>query len=379
MLSPADATRRVLDTSTNEGEVNTLLTRISSENWAKREILADASLTLRDLSGLGALLSCPLCKGSLRRPVFLSTCTQQHHFFCLECLVVYTKEREKASRCPVCLAHYTINQIKVDKQLESVVKLVCGEPVRLAGAEGEEGASDMLPGVWGAMGYSPTSASKRAKLASSGGGGSPRMFFGRGLAGGTSPTAAAEAGAGAVGAAAAAAAAAAAQPAPAGEGAAAAAAPAAAAKPLRERIAFKMELPLPPGFPNPVLSTSTNTVNKRILIVPYTQTVGKNKDYLLEPMATRAAAAQGIPSFSKDKWRLELHVGKAGSRRVQLTEDAVSLCDALRSALRETGQTETLGLARGASGEAAPAASGGSEAPTVPPLGTIYIKAIARE
>ncbi len=321
-------TRRILDTCAEEMQMRQLLSTISSDNWAKRSIVKAAGgteLHLGDLAGLSAMLSCPMCKGTLRHPVFLSACTPQHHFFCGECLANFTRDKDNASQCPVCATHYSHSQIKEDKQLAGITKLLAGAPVPLPGSEAAVGSS--AGGPWVGAGKRKREAGSPAAGGGSGGGGS--------------------AGAGA--------------PAPAP----------AAAKALRERITFRIEMPLPDDFPNPF---GAPYANKKILIVPYSQTVAKNKDYLLDVMAARAAPMLGVEGYDRSQWRVELYVGKSTQARVQLAEEGVSVCEALRRALRDTGQLEALKREKGASGVAVKHEGAANAAPQVAALGTIFIK-----
>jgi hypothetical protein len=312
-------------------------------NWGRRtieEAAGGSQITLHEMRDVGVLLSCDFCKGTLRKPVFMSSCSPQHHYFCHECLLAHVMDKTNVSQCPTCKTHITLGHIKQDKKLASIVELLVGEPKRRTG----EGSVLRRPG--GAGDHSPAHAGKRKRAEESGGGGSGESGAGAAAPGSASG----------------------------GGGAGAAAAPA-----KKERITFRMELPLPAGFPNPFAIFAAKpaageppaTGNKKVLVVPYSQTVARNKEYLLDPMCTRAAI-QLKETFDKTKWRLELHVGKAGmgeGSRVQLKNDSASLCEALWQALRDTKQTEALKRQQGESGVFV-----SPPEPTPTPLGTIFVK-----
>jgi len=138
----------------------------------------------------------------------------------------------------------------------------------------------------------------------------------------------------------------------------------------KERITFKMVLPLPPGFPNPLSlsadSDAARACNKKTLIVPYDKTVARNKEYIMEPLAIRNAAAQGIPGFDKSRWALEFSVGGAQEQdRVVLPHGGASLCDEVRAAQLRTGLTEEASRPKCASAVAG-----------VPPMGTVYVRVL---
>ena len=337
-------TRRILDTCAEEMQMRQLLSTISSDNWAKRSIVKAAGgteLHLGDLAGLSAMLSCPMCKGTLRHPVFLSACTPQHHFFCGECLANFTRDKDNASQCPVCATHFSHSQIKPDKQLAGITKLLAGEPVPLPGFEGAGSGCGLGSGSSGGGGGAGGAGGKRKR------GGSLSPARGAAAAAAAAASAAAEAGE---------------------EASGEASAP--ALNEEKERITFKMVLPLPPGFPNPLSlsadSDAARACNKKTLIVPYDKTVARNKEYIMEPLAIRNAAAQGIPGFDKSRWALEFSVGGAQEQdRVVLPHGGASLCDEVRAAQLRTGLTEEASRPKCASAVAG-----------VPPMGTVYVRVL---
>ncbi len=342
------ATRAVLDTCSDETQMHKLLAAISRDNWAQRSIARGAggtALHLGDLAGLRAMLSCPMCKGTLRKPVFLSACTPQHHFFCEECLLTFSRDMDNASKCPVCATHFSHSQIKPDKQLAGITKLLAGEPVPLPGFEGAGSGCGLGSGSSGGGGGGGGAGGKRKR------GGSLSPARGAAAAAAAAASAAAEAGE---------------------EASGEASAP--ALNEEKERITFKMVLPLPPGFPPYPLAPKTSAgaphgdasarCNKCTLRVPYSRTVLRNKEYILDPMATRTAAAQGIPGFDKTKWTMEFSVGGALEQdRVLLPHNGPSLCDALRAAMLQTGQAEEANRPRCA-----------SMAQGAPAMGTVYVR-----
>jgi hypothetical protein len=87
-IDPAKA-RWIVDMG-DEKQAEKLLVKVAKENWAKRTVTkhpgtggtTDSSILLENLEGLHPFLQCPLCKLSLRRPVYLKVCIPQHHVFC---------------------------------------------------------------------------------------------------------------------------------------------------------------------------------------------------------------------------------------------------------------------------------------------------------
>jgi len=244
----------------------------------------------------------------------------------------------------VCDKHYTIKQIIEEKTLGGIVRLLCGEPVPVLSKVPEGGREPKRP--------------KKSTTGSSPNGKS-RVSIGReGVVPQPSNAVVARGGDGS------------------GDGAGGNIGVAGSSKwqypvKLTERIVYRLE-PFPVDFPNIVASkagengSNFSHSNRKILVVPLTHTIQQNKEFLLGKMGERAAGDQGIPSYSRNDWSLQLFVGPpSGARReLQGPDASVSICDSLRDALRSLGMHAEANRKVGESGEPG----------KIIPLGTLWVK-----
>jgi hypothetical protein len=295
-----------------------VVSAIAVQNWAQRAIRGPKSgetIELEDLAGLHAMLMCGLCRGTLREPVFLRSCQDTKHYFCHECLWEFMHDRANEPKCPTCKTYFTPNSVAKDAHMKNIALMLAGEPEVVVDDAETAAAGQPSPGL------------KRGRGEGGGGGGGGAASGGLGAGKGGGAVVSGGGGGGSP---------------PAGE-------------PPRERYTYQLQNPpLPPGFPNIFAAkggggtTNSASMIKKILVVPCSQSVERNKEYILGKMAEARAQDTNDASYRKAEWSVRLFVGPpSGQRRelgAQRGEERLPLHEAVRKAMRELGKPCTRSL-----------------------------------